>query len=477
MAAGGPLEAFADFLGSGTSPGATDIIPYSDDELQELVETLTPATRPTTPRSALSQAMVTASQAVSPEEKKAAVQYSMSHLAQMPVRHDSLKEELVHLSTKLNQRLDYLAKMGSSGKLGNAVNVLEEKICNLQKARLEEEELERIWGHQIETMKSHYIVLDRTVEKLQIRMDDFKTLKAEIQRLDLIKADKTMMEQELREKANRDALASKASRTDLEVVATELNEIVQSMLLKITTQEDDWKKSLKQLRKDLNTKIVHSDLNSLKKDIEEVWKTLRKLLIEGLRFDPDSAAGFKKKLFERVKCISCDRKIEMMTGPHLITIHNTHWKVRPASANSYEYLQRQLMREQQQQLHYQNFGVHEEGLGSQKDWGDGPRNDTTFKHKSHDLSTIYPYGDPELMDYDTAEVDILGVDGVLYKGRMNSQFGTRTGEKDLAGEEHRIGVSFPGVPALRSGSAGQDGNSGDSGLVLPMAEEPSQSLP
>ncbi|ERE68955.1 hypothetical protein H671_7g17541, partial [Cricetulus griseus] len=162
MAAGGPLEAFADFLGSGTSPGATDIIPYSDDELQELVETLTPATRPTTPRSALSQAMVTASQAVSPEEKKAAVQYSMSHLAQMPVRHDSLKEELVHLSTKLNQRLDYLA--------------------------------------------------------------------------------------------NRDALASKASRTDLEVVATELNEIVQSMLLKITTQEDDWKKSLKQLRKDLNTK-------------------------------------------------------------------------------------------------------------------------------------------------------------------------------------------------------------------------------
>ncbi|EGW05591.1 Glutamine-rich protein 2 [Cricetulus griseus] len=367
--------------------------------------------------------------------------------------------------------------MGSSGKLGNAVNVLEEKICNLQKARLEEEELERIWGHQIETMKSHYIVLDRTVEKLQIRMDDFKTLKAEIQRLDLIKADKTMMEQELREKANRDALASKASRTDLEVVATELNEIVQSMLLKITTQEDDWKKSLKQLRKDLNTKIVHSDLNSLKKDIEEVWKTLRKLLIEGLRFDPDSAAGFKKKLFERVKCISCDRKIEMMTGPHLITIHNTHWKVRPASANSYEYLQRQLMREQQQQLHYQNFGVHEEGLGSQKDWGDGPRNDTTFKHKSHDLSTIYPYGDPELMDYDTAEVDILGVDGVLYKGRMNSQFGTRTGEKDLAGEEHRIGVSFPGVPALRSGSAGQDGNSGDSGLVLPMAEEPSQSLP
>lgn len=34
-------------------------------------------------------------------------------------------------------------------------------------------------------------------------------------------------------------------------------------------------------------------------------------------------------------------------------------------------------------------------------------------------------------------MDILGVDGVLYKGRMSSQLGARTGEKELAGEEHR----------------------------------------
>lgn len=40
--------------------------------------------------------------------------------------------------------------------------------------------------------------------------------------------------------------------------------------------------------------LVHSDLNDLKKDMDEIWKVLRKLLIEGLRFDPDSAAGFRK---------------------------------------------------------------------------------------------------------------------------------------------------------------------------------------
>lgn len=40
-----------------------------------------------------------------------------------------------------------------------------------------------------------------------------------------------------------------------------------------------------------------------------------------------------------------------------------------------------------------------------------------------------------------AEVDILGVDGVLYKGRMSSQFGTRIGEKDIAGKH----CCFPGL--------------------------------
>ncbi|XP_057631676.1 uncharacterized protein C16orf96 homolog isoform X1 [Chionomys nivalis] len=444
-AEGGPLGAFADFLGAGSSRGATNFMPFSDDELEDLPEEIISSLlHPMAPRSVLSQAMVTAMQAESPEEKKRAVQYSMSHIAQMPIRHDSLKEEFAHLSTSLHQRLNYLANIGGPAKIGNTMNVLEEKICNLQKSRLQEEELERVWGHQIETMKSHYMVLDRTVEKLQIRIDDFKSLKDEIQRLDQIKADKTTMDQELREKADRDALASKANRVDLEVTAMELNEMIQSMLLKITTYEGDWKKSLKHLRKDLNTKLVHSDLNSLKKDIEEVWKIVRKLLIEGLRFDPDSAAGFKKKLFERVKCISCDRPVEMMTGPQLITIRRGLSQVRPASANSFEYLQRQLIREQQHQLHFHNFGVHEEGLGPQKDWGDGPRNGTIFKHKPNDLSTVYPYGDPEIMDYDTAEVDILGVDGVLYKGRMNTQFGTRTGEKDLAA----VKVSYPSVQNL-----------------------------
>lgn len=109
----GTLGAFADFLGAGPSRGATDFIPFSDDELEDLPEEIISSLlQPMAPRSVLSQAMVTAMQAESPEEKKRAVQYSMNHIAQMPIRHDSLKEEFAHLSTSLHQRLNYLGRPG-----------------------------------------------------------------------------------------------------------------------------------------------------------------------------------------------------------------------------------------------------------------------------------------------------------------------------------------------------------------------------
>ncbi|XP_047694129.1 uncharacterized protein C16orf96 homolog isoform X1 [Prionailurus viverrinus] len=446
VAASGPLGVFADILGAGSSRGALASVSLAEDtkaeDLQGYSEDFYPpySAASISPGRALSQAMLAAQNAVTTEDKKEAVRYSMGHIAQMPIRHNSLKEDFVQLSSSLQQRLTYLANLGASSKLGTTVDVLQEKIGNLQRSRMKEEELERIWGHQIEIIKDHHLVLDRAVEKLQTRLGDLKIVHAQIKNLEMHKVDKSVMEQELKEKADRSTLAGKASRADLETVAMELNEMIQNMLFRVVTHENDWKKTAEKLSKDLSTKLAHSDLDDLKKDVDEVWKIVRKLLIEGLRFDPDSAAGFRKKLFERVKCISCDRPVEMMTGPQLITIRKAHLlsRLRPASANSYEYLQRQRMREHQQLQQLQDLEDQDrslDALGPQQDWGDGPGNDANLKFKSYDLSTFYPYGDPEVLDYDTAEVDILGVDGILYKGRMINQDGARpsTGvEKELA---------------------------------------------
>eukprot|EP00069_Balaena_mysticetus_P020160 bmy_02794T0 len=420
VAASGPLGVLADILGAGTSRGAFT----EDGEMEDLQEVdyedvLAPSfsSASVPPNMALSQDVLAAKQAMTHEDKKKAVRYSMSHIAQMPIRHDSLKEEFAQLSSNLHQRMTYLANTGASSKLGTTVDVLQEKIGSLQKSRMREEELERIWGHQIGMIKDHHLVLDRAVDKLQIRLDEFKVVHSQIKNLEMYKADKSVMEQELKE-------------------------------------------------------LVPSDLDDLKKDVDEVWKVVRKLLVEGFWFDPDSAAGFRKKLFERVKCISCHRPVEMMTSPQLITIRSARLLSRlwPASANSYEYLQWQQVslrllwgggvskwlltplpcpREQQRLQKLQNLAAPEgslDSLGSQQDWGNGPGNDANLDFKSCNLSTVYPYGDPELLDYDSAEVDILGVDGILYKGRMNNKDRVRplTGaEKELAA------VKVPHPPARR----------------------------
>ncbi|KAB0383223.1 hypothetical protein FD755_005140 [Muntiacus reevesi] len=450
-ASAGPLGVLAEFLGAGPSHGA-----FPGDKMEDLLEVehedlLSPAYSSVVvpPDTALSQAMLAAKHATTPEDKKKAVRYSMSHIAQMPVRHDTLKEEFAQLSSNLQQRMTYLANMGASSKLGSTVDILQEKIGNLQKSRMKEEELERVWGHQIEMIKDHHVVLDRAVNRLQIRLDELKVVYAQLRNLEMYKADRNEMEQELKEKADKSSLAGKASRADLDTVAMQLNELIQGMLFRVVANEDDWKKAVEQLDKDVRTKLVPSDLDDLKKDMDEVWKVVRKLLTEGLHFDPDNAAGFRRKLFERVKCISCDRPVEMMTSPQLITIRNTHVLpgLRPASANSYEYLQRQQMREQQQLQKLRNLGAPEgslDSLGPPQDWGDGPRNDANLEFKPYGLSTLYPYGDPELLDYDSAEVDLLGVDGILYKGRMTGKDRARP----LTGAEKEVAaVKVPHPPA------------------------------
>lgn len=124
VAASGPLGVLADILGTGTSRGAFT----EDGEMEDLQEVdcedvLSPSfsSARVPPNMALSQAMLAAKQAMTPEDKKKAVRCSMSHIAQMPIRHDSLKEEFSQLSSNLHQRMTYLGRPGlASGRVTRA---------------------------------------------------------------------------------------------------------------------------------------------------------------------------------------------------------------------------------------------------------------------------------------------------------------------------------------------------------------------
>ena len=124
VAASGPLGVLADILGAGTSRGAFT----EDGEMEDLQEVdyedvLSPSFSAASvpPNMALSQAVLAAKQAMTPEDKKKAVRYSMSHIAQMPIRHDSLQEEFAQLSSNLHQRMTYLGRPGlASGRVTRA---------------------------------------------------------------------------------------------------------------------------------------------------------------------------------------------------------------------------------------------------------------------------------------------------------------------------------------------------------------------
>ncbi|XP_047636582.1 uncharacterized protein C16orf96 homolog isoform X4 [Phacochoerus africanus] len=483
-ATSGPSGVPGDIQGTGSPRGASSSVAFTDDgepeHLREMdyEEILSPSLSP--PGMALSQAMLAAKQATTPEDKKKAVRSSMNHMAWMPVRHDSLKGELAQLSASLEQRMTYLANMGASSKLGTTVDVLQEKIGILQKSRMREEELERIWGHQIEMIKDHHVVLDRAVDKLQTRLDELKVIHSQIKNLEIYKADKTVMEQELKEKADRSTLASKASRADLDTMSMELNEMIQGMLFRVMANEDDWKKAVAQLGKDLRTK--------------EAVRAGEMHLLRPARGDDDrpatchrpqcppavaAAAGQRQQL--RVPAAATD---EQAPGPPSCIVPTPAGRnaslpslLAPLRGGVSRWLLTPLLlpREQQRLQKLQSLGAQERSLdllGSQQDWGDSPRNDANLKFKSCNLSTLYPYGDPELLNYDTAEVDILGVDGILYKGRMSNKDRPRlaTGaEKELAA------VKAPRPPAQNPSEGVRPGDL--LGAVYPYTSWASLPLP
>lgn len=128
MAASGPLGILADVLGAGSSRGALGLPDDTEMEDSEEMdyEEFSPSYAATTPDTELSQAMMAAKQAVTPEDKKKAVKYSMSHIAQMPIRHNSLKEEFTQLSTNLQQHLNYLGRPSlAPGRVARAQALLQ----------------------------------------------------------------------------------------------------------------------------------------------------------------------------------------------------------------------------------------------------------------------------------------------------------------------------------------------------------------
>ncbi|KAL7979331.1 hypothetical protein Chor_015355 [Crotalus horridus] len=356
-------------------------------------------------------------------------------LSQLPEKHEAL---LSHI-TQLEAQLKYPAGPAGWLSLSNLAQVLFfprflafemspelklllERMEILQTQSQQGKESLQETLEQMEKLREQYEKLQQGVEKLARSSTEMQIIRNMLHQLDVKKADKDSIQEEMNVKADKSALEAMVNHGQLQVATSQLSEMMQDLLQKMSLQDKDWQKALEKLFVDMDCKLDRLALDPVSRQLEEVWKFIKKYLSEGPRFDADSAAGFKKQLFERVKCISCDRPVTMMTGPHMITVRKATLKPRPVSASGYEYLFHQQKRDQDPSELSGNPPL-------QTCWQcQAQQQACALKHlsRAQDFATLYPYGDPNAITYDNTEVDILGVNGVLYKGRVSSHAAERT---------------------------------------------------
>ncbi|XP_018423509.1 PREDICTED: uncharacterized protein C16orf96 homolog [Nanorana parkeri] len=240
--------------------------------------------------------------------------------------------------------------------------------------------------------------LETKTDKLSTDLSETATFQSQLDELEKKKLNKEEFMLELNLKAEKRALEAKVGHDELEAAISEVNAVLEDLIKKLAIQESEWQNMLQKLLAGLEAKLSQSDLDSIQKDLEELWRLLKKHLSSSQAFDPDGAAGSRKKLFERVKCISCDRPVTMATGPHLVTVRTVplNPRDRPHSA--------QFGKDK-------SSGDPQQVTDPEFQYTESPRPNTSCSlhrktPRSQNLTTVYPYGDPGQIQYKNVRTDI-----------------------------------------------------------------------
>uniref|UniRef100_A0A8C4I3R2 DUF4795 domain-containing protein n=1 Tax=Dicentrarchus labrax TaxID=13489 RepID=A0A8C4I3R2_DICLA len=233
----------------------------------------------------------------------------------------------------LQEAVNSLLQQQTAGRAGPLKDVESvELVDDVQKAILQlQAECERLHEttqclHEDNRQKqSHIEELYKTTEELEEK-----------------KADKQMVESEI--KADKSALDSKVSRLQFDSVTEQLNAMFHELLNKVTGQEQDWQKVIDRLSTEMECKLNRIELDSVKKQLEGRWKNIHEKLQAQGPPEHDDAAGLRKQLVDRFHCLSCDRPVVKYTpGPNsnLVRLPSTpgfpaHKSIRPFTVYALE---------------------------------------------------------------------------------------------------------------------------------------------
>ncbi|XP_042360272.1 glutamine-rich protein 2 [Plectropomus leopardus] len=283
------------------------------------------------------------------------------------------------------------------------VNDVQKAILQLQAECEKLHETARCLDEDNRLKQSHIEELYKTTEELEEK-----------------KADKQMVESEI--KADKSALESKVSRLQFDSATEHLNAMFHELLNKVTGQEQDWHKVIDKLSTEMECKLNRIELDSVKKQLEDRWKNIHEKLQAQGAPEHEDAAGIRKQLVDRFHCLSCDRPVVMHTPAHerhLVKLPSTpgfpsHKSIRPFTVYALEQFRQHYRSERISEMtDYSHLAVSRSCGGSHTVTSASQRRTGLQSMKHHTQTEV----DGVIQ---TEEVDIIGLDGHIYKGRLNA---------------------------------------------------------
>ncbi|XP_049417509.1 uncharacterized protein C16orf96 [Epinephelus fuscoguttatus] len=327
-------------------------------------------------------------------------QSQLTHLKEL-ITNKVSQDVLNNLMDQLNQQRALIDSLMRDREKVELVNDVQKAILQLQAEFEKLHETARCLDKDSRQKQSHIEKLFRTTEKLEEK-----------------KADKQMVESEI--KADKSALESKVSRLQFDSTTEHLNTMFHELLNKVTGQEQDWHKVIDKLSTEMECKLNRIELDSVKKQLEDRWKNIHEKLQAQGAPEHEDAAGIRKQLVDRFHCLSCDRPVVMHTsGQHLVKLPSTpgfpsHKSIRPFTVYALEQFRQHYRSERISEMtDYSHLAVSRSCGGSHTVTSASQRR-TGLQYVKH-----HPQTEVDAV-IQSEEVDIVGLDGHIYKGRLNA---------------------------------------------------------
>uniref|UniRef100_UPI00358EA2DC glutamine-rich protein 2-like n=1 Tax=Myxine glutinosa TaxID=7769 RepID=UPI00358EA2DC len=257
-------------------------------------------------------------------------------------------------------------------------------------------------------------------EELKTQKERFHKVFEQLEGIEIKKADKEQVEQDIDEKADKEELYRKLSTSRFDTTTNELNRMIHELLGKLEAHEHNWQDLQEQLTAEVDKKLDRMELEPLKKRMEERWKNMKKQLQRMPQIEANDAAGFREQLLTRLHCIACNRPVQVQRAPPLITVPNARGfpatrTARPHTVYDIEHI-RQHARSDRDLGDYAYWASMKMGgtarrcirTAAPSAWGKVPNQQAS--HIQYKPFTCC----------NNNEVDILGVDGHIYKGRLDT---------------------------------------------------------